>query len=141
MKHLITLSMLLTSFIVHAEKIGEVTTSGILFKDTIVIESFSDPTLDGVACHVSSPDKAWSFDEPTDTSISCRQVKSKITGDYKKEARNVFGRSKGLFFKAMTVDRFYDEENDVLVYLSYTKKLKGENASHSMSTVPLYLNH
>ena len=139
MKNVFIVVMSCMAFSVVGEEIGRVTTSGMLFKDSITIESFTDPTIEGVACHVTSPNRALSFEEQTNTSISCRQVKAEIKGDYKKEARNIFRRSKGLFFKSMRVDRFYDKENDVLVYLAYTKKLSGDNASHSMSTVPLWL--
>ncbi|MCL6269863.1 CreA family protein [Sansalvadorimonas sp. 2012CJ34-2] len=138
MKNLLFL-ILAFSLNATAAKIGTVETSGILFKDTITIESFNDPTIDGVACHVTSPDRALSFEDQTNASIACRQVKKTITGDFQKPAKNIFRKAKSFFFKTMTVDRFYDQENDTLVYIAYTKKLKGDNASHSISTVPLYL--
>lgn len=131
----------LLSFAVNSAEIGRVKTSGLLMKDSIVIDSFTDPTIDGVACHVTSPKRAMSFEDPTNTSIACRQVKRSVTGNFKATAKNVFGKSKGIFFKSMTVDRFYDAENNTLVYLAYTKKLFGHNASHSLSSVPLYLNN
>ena len=108
------------------------------FKDTIAINSFADPTLNGVACHVTSPDKSMSFEDPTDSSISCRQINHTIVGDYTKNVKDIFSKSKGLFFKVMRVDRFYDKEFNSLVYISYVKKSSGDNASHSKSTVPLY---
>ncbi|MBL4693366.1 MAG: CreA family protein [Magnetovibrio sp.] len=53
-------------------------------------------------------------------------------------ATDVFRQSKNiLFFKTMHVDRFYDKARNVLVYISYTSKLTGKNASHSISVVPL----
>jgi CreA protein len=118
--------------------VGKVETSGWLFKDSISIKGFADPTLDGVACHVTETDTALSLDESTDSAIACRQVKAKITGDYKTNKTNIFSLSKGLFFKEMRVDRFYDAEFDTLVYITYVKKATGTNASHSISTVPLY---
>ena len=135
---LFALIALLLTFNVQAELIGKVHTSGIFFKDSISIESFSDPTLDGVACHVSSPNRALSFEDQTNSSISCRQVKSRITGEYTQPAKNIFSKRKSFFFKTMTVDRFYDEKNNTLVYIAYTKKASGDNASHSLSTVPLW---
>lgn len=134
------ISTLLLCTSVSAAHIGTVETSGMLFKDSIEINSFKDPTLEGIACHVTSPKRSLSFEDQTNTSISCRQVSPVVKGDYKKNQKNLFRSSKGLFFKAMQVDRFYDAENNTLVYIAYTKKLKGDNASHSMSTVPLYNN-
>ena len=118
--------------------IGKVKTSGLFFKDSISIKSFADPTLDGIACHITTTDKAFSLEDQTDSSISCRQVKFKITGNYKENKENIFSSSKGLFFKTMRVDRFYDPEFDTLIYIAYVTKVQGENASHSISTVPLY---
>jgi CreA protein len=121
--------------------VGKVETSGWLFKDSISIKGFPDPTLDGIACHVTDTDTALSLDESTDSAISCRQVKAKITGDYKTNQSNIFSLSKGMFFKEMRVDRFYDAEFDTLVYITYVKKATGTNASHSLSTVPLFNAH
>ena len=120
--------------------IGKVETSGLMFKDKIEIYSFSDPTINGVVCHITMPKRSMSFEDQTNSSISCRQSSSSVTGKFNVDARNLFKGNKGLFFKSMTVDRFYDKENNSLVYISYTKKLSGDNASHSISTVPLYAN-
>jgi CreA protein len=122
----------------QAEEIGEVTTSGIMFKDSIEIHAFKDPSIDGITCHVTLPDTALSMEDPTDSSIACRQTKAVLKGNVRSSEENVFDSSKGLFFKKMRVDRFYDKTNDTLVYIAYTKKLRGDNASHSLSTVPLY---
>ena len=124
---------------VNAGHVGTVTTSGFLVKDSITIDSFKDPTLSGVTCHVTSPKRSLSFEDQTNTSISCRQVALEIKGDYKVNRSSIFSNSKGLFFKTMQVDRFWDSENNTIVYLAYTKKLTGDNASHSLSTVPLLI--
>jgi CreA protein len=137
-KSLLTLLALSLSFSVSAKQIGEVTTSGVFFKDTIAINSFADPTLKGIACHVTAPDKSFSTEDPTDSSITCRQISNVIIGDPTENQTDVFSDSKGLFFKSMRVDRFYDAEFNTLIYISYVKKSSGNNASHSVSSVPLY---
>lgn len=38
----------------------------------------------------------------------------------------------------MRVDRFYDKENYTLVYISYVRKVEGDNAAHSISSLPLF---
>ena len=121
----------------NAEVIGKVTTSGWFFKDTIKIHEFKDPSIDGIACHITYADKAFNTDDPSNSSISCRQTKGVITGVIESR-ENVFKKNKNLFFKVMRVDRFYDSINNSLVYISYTKKTSGENASHSISSVPLW---
>lgn len=123
---------------VYSKEIGEVETSGMFFKDSILIHSFNDPTLTGIACHVTYVDKSFSMDDPSDSAISCRQVASKITGNYRKNVTDVFSKSKNLFFKTMRVDRFYDSETNTLVYISYVRKMSGDNHAHSISSVPLY---
>lgn len=137
-KRLLTLSLLTLTFSSQAKQIGEVETSGWMFKDTIEIHSFKDPTLQGITCHVTYPDKSFSLDNPTDSSISCRQTSPEIVGNYEKNAEDVFSKSKNLFFKTMKVDRFYDKEAHTLVYIAYVKKVEGENAAHSISSVPLF---
>lgn len=128
----------LFSFSANAKFIGEVETSGLFFKDTIEIHGFKDPTLKGIGCHVTFPDKSFSFDNPTDSSISCRQISDTVVGNYTKHESDIFSKSKNLFFKTMRVDRFYDSETNSLIYISYVRKVKGENAAHSISSVPLF---
>lgn len=118
-----------------AERLFSVTTSGIFIKDKIHVEVFDDPTIKGISCYINLPDRGFSFDDQSDTALACRQV-GPIVGDLTNE-ENVFGKSKGLFFKAMTVDRHYDAKRNVMVYISYTKKMSGDNASSSISVVPI----
>lgn len=128
----------LFSSIASAKFVGDVETSGLFFKDTIEIHGFKDPTLKGIGCHVTFADKSMSFDNPTDSSIACRQIADTIVGNYKKHESDIFSKSKNLFFKTMRVDRFYDPETHTLIYISYVRKVEGENAAHSISSVPLY---
>lgn len=116
MKKLAILALLLSSS-VNAEMIGKVTTSGVFFKDTIEIHEFMDPTMDGITCHITYPDRSFSTDNPTDSSISCRQTSKTLVsyGEYKKTQENIFSKSKSLFFKVMRVDRFYDAKNNSFI--------------------------
>jgi CreA protein len=118
-----------------ADTIGTVTTSGILFKDSIAIKAFDDPDYPGIVCYVTMPDRSLSWDDPSDTSISCRLVGERPKSPAARA--DVFSEAKNPFFKVTRVDRFYDAKRDVLVYLSYTRKSSGENHSHSNSVVPL----
>ena len=123
----------------HAETIGIIKTSGIFIKDSLEVLAFDDPTIKGITCYVTAPQKALSFTDPSNSSISCRKV-GKVegfVGDLPQSTRNIFSRSKNLFFKKLSVDRIYDAKRHVLVYVSYTKKLTGDNASNSVSVVVL----
>lgn len=120
----------------HAELVGEVKTSGMVFKDTIGIEAVDDPTIKGVTCYVTAVELGGpNWENPTDSSIACRQT-GKISGELG-PMESVFSKSKAVFFKNMRVDRFYDKKRNVLVYISYVRKLSGTNAAHSISVVPL----
>jgi len=118
-----------------ADTIGAVTTSGIIFKDSITIKAFDDPDYPGIVCYVTMPERSLSWNDPSDTSISCRLVGDKPTNPAPRA--DVFSEAKNPFFKVTRVDRFYDARRGVLVYLSYTRKTSGENHSHSNSVVPL----
>lgn len=132
----LTISML--SLTANAEMIARVETSGMFFKDHLEIHAFNDPTIKGISCYVTMPKRSLSFEDQSNSSISCRQVGT-ISGNLT-AAKSVFTGSKGAFFKSFRVDRFYDKARNVMVYLAYTKKLSGDNASHSISVVPLNSN-
>jgi CreA protein len=137
MKNIIAIALLLisTASLASEDTIGTVGTSGMLFKDTITIQAFDDPTIKGVTCYITLPSRTLSFDDPTDTSIACRKI-GPIIGDLKSNT-DIFSASKSIFFKTNRVDRFYDSKRKVLIYLSYTVKLSGDNSSHSISVVPV----
>ena len=132
MRLLITLFLFL-SFNAFSETIGTVSTKGIFFKDKLNIEAFDDPSVNGVTCYTTVHKRALSFTDSSSSSLACRQT-GKIGGQLKSQ-KNVFSSSKSLFFKKTVVDRFYDSQRNVLVYLTYTKGVNKKNSSHSISTV------
>jgi len=117
-----------------AETIGEVETSGMLFKDTVTVEAFDDPTIEGVTCYTTVHDRGLPWSEGSSAvSLACRQT-GNIKGNLV-SMRNVFSRDKNIFFKTTVVDRFWDEKRRVLVYLTYTKSTGDKNKAHSISVV------
>lgn len=134
MKKVILLAIMLIS-VLQADKLGTIKTSGFLFKDSLSVYSFEDPDIKGIVCYVTEPIKSLSLEDPSDSAISCRKV-SKISGTIRSKKR-VFKNKKNLFFKTMYVDRIYDKKHNALLYVSYTKKLTGKNASNSISAVVL----
>lgn len=120
-----------------AEELAVIKTSGIFIKDKLVVLAFDDPDIKGITCYVTSPKRALSFTDQTDASISCRQIKKQIQGKLASRQK-IFKQKKNLFFKSMFIDRIYDKNRHVLIYVSYTKKTSGDNANNSISVVPLF---
>ena len=114
----------------------------------IYIDAVKDPEVNGVTCHVSYFDRSvidrvtkgnW-FEEPSDSSISCRQTGPITIGDIDllKDGEEVFNQGISLVWKQQVVNRIYDKANDTLVYLSHTRQVQDGSAKMSISTVPLY---
>lgn len=131
----IVLVGLIMSSVVYAEKLYTAKTSGIMIKDTIEVHVFDDPDIGGVACYYTLPKRAMSFTDQTDSSLSCRQI-GPITGHLTTK-KSIVNKSKSPLFKTMVMDRVYDAKRNVLIYLTYTKKMDGDNASNSISVVPI----
>lgn len=127
------------SFSVNAycKNIGSWDLGGIWFKDKVNVMVIEDPKVKGVVCHVASIGKALSFEDPSNSSIACRQVgKIKIGNiDRSDKGEIVFSEKKSLLFKKMKVRRIYDASNKVLVYVTYVTKTIEGSYKVSISTV------
>jgi CreA protein len=128
-----------------AQQVGEV---GVDWLGNIIIEAIKDPKVEGVTCHVSYFDRGivdrlqkgnW-FEDPSDSSISCRQTGPITIGDIEmdEEGEEVFKQGISLIWKKQVVNRIYDKTNDTLIYLSHSRQVQDGSAKMSMSTVPLY---
>jgi len=133
----IILVVLLLVSAAMADKLAVIATSGLIFKDKLEILSFEDPDIRGVVCYVTLPKRAMAFEDPTDTAISCSRV-SEISGEISSRS-HIFKQSKDWFDKNMYVDRIYDKKHNVLVYVSYTKKISGDKSANSgISVIPIH---
>ena len=114
----------------------------------IIVEAIKDPTVEGVTCHVSYFDRGvidrlskgnW-FEDPSDSSIACRQTGPIVIGDIdlSEEGEEVFRQGISLIWKKQVVNRIYDKDNDTLIYLSHSRQVQDGSAKMSISTVPLY---
>jgi CreA protein len=130
----------------HAEKVGEVGVDW--FGNDIIIESISDPKVQGVTCHLAYFDRGiidrlqqgnW-FEDPSNTSISCTQTGPITLGDIArgKGGEQVFKESRSIIFKSIRVTRVFDEANQTLIYLAHGSEVSQGSAKTSMSTIPLY---
>lgn len=114
----------------------------------IVVEAIPDPEVDGVTCHVSHFSRGlldrltkgnW-FEDPSNASIACRQTGPITIHDIERGrgGEEVFSERKSLIFKALGVRRIYDEKNNTLVYVVYSRQVTEGSAKMGISTVALY---
>jgi CreA protein len=130
----------------QAESVGCVSTTfrvlG-LANDKICVDSFDDPKVQGVVCHVSRAvtggikGKVGLAEDTSDASIACRQVGPITIKEDLKDGEDVFKESRSLLFKKLQVVRFYDKANNTLVYLSYSDRVIEGSPKNAISTVPI----
>ena len=117
----------------------------------LVVEAFADPSVDGVTCHIVHFDRSvidrltkgnW-FENPSNSAISCSQSGQITIGKIALGARGeeIFSQRMSLFFKSIAVRRIYDQKNDTLVYVAYSRQIKDASAKMGLSTVSLYNAH
>jgi CreA protein len=144
-KFLATLFFMFFMASAHAAKVGCVSTSWhITGDDKACVESFKDPDVQGVVCHMSYAQTGGVkgtlglAEDPSRFSLDCKQsgplVMSKNLPD---KQENIFTHSLSPFFKGVHVTRMYDRENNTLVYLAISDKIINGSPFNALSTVPL----
>jgi CreA protein len=129
-----------------AEEVGQVGVDW--FGNDIIVEAISDPKVRGITCHISYFDRSvidrlkkgnW-FENPSDSSIACRQTGPVMIGDIEldEDGEEVFNQNISLIWKQQVVNRIYDKKNDTLIYLSHSRQVQGGSAKMALSSVPLY---
>jgi CreA protein len=114
----------------------------------MVVEAFADPKVAGVTCHLVRFDRSvldrltkgnW-FENPSNSAISCERTGPIVVGKIATgpKGEEVFSERLSLFFKSMAVRRIYDEKNDTLVYVAYSRQVKDASAKMALATVALY---
>lgn len=130
---------------VYAEELGRVDTRfrPLSPDDTIRVEAFEDPKVDGVLCylsraHIGGYGGALGVAEDTsDSSLECRQVGPIRINETFKKGERVFRERRSLIFKSMKVIRFCDEAHNTLVYLVYSEKIIEGSPKNSVTAVPI----
>lgn len=141
---LVTLSTLLAVVLsgCSPKEVGDVSLGLFTTKD-IKIQTFNDPAITGVTCHISHVEGNLDLADPSDMSIACRQT-GEITAamlskiDKSKSGEVIFSTSKSILFKHLKIRRIFDADNKTLVYLSYSTKESTGSHKHSLTTVPLW---
>jgi CreA protein len=130
----------------RAEEVGCVSTTFRMLglaNDKICVDSFKDPKVEGVVCHVSRAKTGGVSgavglaEDTSDAAIACRQVGPITLKSDLKDGEDVFKESRSWLFKKLQVVRFYDKPNNTLVYLSYSDKVVEGSPKNSISTVPI----
>ena len=146
-KHtLATLTASLITTTATAEQVGNVDVDWL--GNDIVVEAVADPKVKGVTCHLAYFERGlidrfqkgnW-FEDPSNSSISCRQTGPIEIGDIEMddEGENVFSERRSIIFKTLRVKRIFDQKNNTLIYISHSQRVQDGSAKMSMSTVPLY---
>lgn len=130
----------------RAEEVGSFSNDWI--GNGIVIEAIADPKVDGVTCHMSHFSRSlidrlskgnW-FEDPSNAAIACQQSGPiTIHGIEKgKDGEEVFSQRISLIFKSLGVRRIYDQKNDTLVYVVYSRQITEGSAKMGLSAVSLY---
>ena len=144
MKKLIA-ALALTATPVMADQVAEVGVDWV--GNDIVIESFQDPQVQGVTCHLAYFDRSlidrvsngnW-FEDPSYSAVDCTQTGPITLGniDRGEEGEEVFSEGRSLILKSLKVTRIYDEKNKALIYLGHASELTQGSGKMSLSVVPL----
>ena len=122
----------------NAEVVGEFASSGMLFKDSVVVTRVDDPMVKGVTIYLSTVKRPLSdrlmksfFTEPSATVVEVVQTSSPLVLDERlkttMEGEDVFNSKKTPLFKSVHVKRIVDEERKVLIYVGYNYSLATAN--------------
>ncbi len=134
-----------------AETVGKVTSNFRLLtpSDKIVIEKFHDPDIPEIVLYVTRADRGGIkgalglAEDKSNASIAARLVRP-FSGPVpdavkKNDGKEIFKRSQSLIWKHMLVRRFYDEENNVVIYMTHSREVVAGGYKSSISVVPLGL--
>ena len=123
-----------------ARRIGNISGSGLVFKDKLVVDSFDDPKVKGVTLYVSNFERPLTervqkdfFTEPSYASVTAVKtgpIEIADNIDKSDKGEPVFKESRSLLFKELRVQRIYDEEKKAVVYISFNTRLDKNSDSN-----------
>ncbi|MBN2631675.1 MAG: CreA family protein [Rhodobacteraceae bacterium] len=128
-----------------AEQVGRVGVDWV--GNDILIESFPDPKVQGVTCHLAYFDRSlidrlsqgnW-FEDPSYSAVDCVQTGPIVIGDIDrgKGGERVFSERQSLILKSLRVTRIHDAQNNVLIYLGHASELTQGSGKMSISVIPV----
>lgn len=113
----------------------------------IIIESFPDPKVQGITCHMAYFDRSlidrlsngnW-FEDPSYSAVDCVQTGPITVGDIEtdKDGESVFSERQSLILKSIRVTRILDTRANALIYLGHANELTQGSGKMSMSVIAL----
>ena len=143
---LMALAFALPATSLMAEEVGKVDVDWL--GNDIIIEAFPDPKVSGITCHVAYFDRGlvdrlqngnW-FEDPSNSSIECRQTGPIVVGDIdmSDEGENIFSQRRSIIWKSLRVTRIMDQTSNTLVYIAHANEVQNGSAKMSISTIPLF---
>lgn len=114
--------------------IGEVSGSGLIFKDVLKVEAFDDPKVQGVQLYLSDFQRPVTekvmkgdiFSDPSQGGLSCNRAGKVVvsaTADRSTAGEEVLSESRSLIFKSLKVRRLVDPKGEAVVYAVYSQRL------------------
>lgn len=134
----------------ETREIGYVNTAltnlGLTRSHRVVVERFTDPEVEGVACYISQA-RTGGFsgmvglaEDPARFSLSCAATGPvRVSDRARRGARGqqVYESRTSVFFKETRVHRFIDEERGAVVYLAWSTKLVEGSPFSAVAAVPI----
>jgi CreA protein len=128
-----------------SEEIGSVRTKFRLLtpNDSISVEAFDDPKIDGITCYLSRAKKGGAAswiglqEDGSEASISCRQMGMIKIKEFFKQGEIVFQQSTSFIFKTMQVVRMFDFKRNAIIYLVYSNRVIEGSPQNAVTAVPI----
>ena len=153
MKRILCLSLLLMFALSlgacsdDSNSIGEATSNWRMFtpNDKIKVEEFSDPDIPEISIYISRADRGGikgAVGLAEDKSNA--SVDAILTGVFngtvpdvviKNNGKEVFKQSQSLVLKSMSIKRFYDPENNSVVYMAHSREIIAGGYKSSVAAV------
>jgi catabolite regulation protein CreA len=142
-------TMSVSPVLAGSRTVAEIPTSGFFFKDSLNIQSISDPALPGVTLYLGDFQKPLTeklggdFSDPTSSAITCAQTgtitaKELASIPSGKEGQEIFSESKNLLFKSVKIRRVRDQNDGALIYSSFSSRGdKGNDKNKSRFTASI----
>ncbi|GGG47698.1 hypothetical protein GCM10010964_38840 [Caldovatus sediminis] len=122
------------------------TNLGLTLSHRAVVERFTDPEVEDVACYISQArtgrlsGMVGLAEDPARFSLSCAAtgpVRASERARRGERGQQVYESRTSVFFKETRVHRFLDKERGAVVYLTWSKKLVDGSPFNAMAAVPL----
>lgn len=129
----------------NATEVGCISTTWrVVNNDKVCVEAFKDPDISGITCHVSFAKTGGVkgaiglAEDPSRFSLACRQTGPIVAQKpVPVQSDTIFKERTSIIFKTLNVNRFFDKQNNSLVYLVTSTKIIDGSPYNSISSVPL----